>query len=80
MMTYEEIETYVRTMPPEVLRELLEDHVVLDEEGHYILLREQFAKTMMRIARNPDATKDCRTRAFRCAKQYLTGFDSAGEV
>ena len=41
MTIYEEAEAIARSMSPTDLRELLDEHVVLNEEGEYILLRER---------------------------------------
>ena len=76
MTIYEEAEAIARSMSPTDLRELLDEHVVLNEEGEYILLRERCAKHLLSIARSPEATRECRTRALHAAKQYLHGFDS----
>jgi hypothetical protein len=75
MTIHEEAEAIARDMDPAELRELLDEHVVY-ENGEYLLLREQCAKHLLSIARNPAATKDCRARALHAAKQYLHGFDS----
>jgi hypothetical protein len=76
MTIFEEAEAIARSMSPTDLRELLDEHVVLNEDGEYILLREQCAKHLLSISRNPAATKNCRARALHAAKQYLHGFES----
>jgi len=59
------------------LREALGTAVEIDPL-HTLTVRELIAKELISISFNPHATKDCRTRALRCAKLYLK--DSAGEA
>ena len=66
-----EVESIINTIPPDVLRDLFEAHVFIDSDRRYLLMREAIAEDLMRIARNPAATKDCRLRALNAAKQYL---------
>lgn len=77
-----EVEQLINTIPPEVLRDLFEAHVFIDSDRRYLLMREAIAEELMRIARNPAATKDCRTRALHAAKQFLNPeyLDDSNEI
>lgn len=73
MTPAEQIEQHIAAVlqhSPEAINEALDSSVEIDSE-HYLTLREYIAKDLLRISRNQHATKDCRARALRCAKQYL---------
>jgi|HubBroStandDraft_4_1064222.scaffolds.fasta_scaffold407414_2 hypothetical protein len=78
-MTPEQIEESTATLldkfTPDELNGLLDSRTEIDAEHHTLTLRELIAQSMVNISRSPHASKECRTRALQCAKQYL--IDSA---
>lgn len=64
-------------LSPDELNGILDSSIEIDAEHHTLTLREVIAQSLVSISRNTKATKECRTRALRCAKQYLNLRDSA---
>lgn len=67
--------THLLHCSPTELREMLDSEVEIDSR-HAQTMSEMIAQALVSISRNPAATKECRMRALRCSKQYLS--DSAG--
>ena len=55
---------------PAELKEMLDSEIEIDSR-HTQTMSEMIAKSLVSISRNPSATKECRMRALRCAKEYL---------